>query len=94
MLRNEKSDRFNSAEPFDFAVFNSSFEDQEEEFLHARPLLAEGATVVFVNERYDTHPIQSRPRTYERLGLVSGQFSGANQIFKATFSVRTTHLTQ
>ncbi len=74
LLRNEKSDRFNNTEHFDFAVFNSSYEDQEEEFLHAVPFLEEGATVVFAGERHDKHAIDSRPKTYERLGMITGQY--------------------
>lgn len=96
-LLNEHSERVTPKEPLDFVIFNSGYEDQEEEFYHLLPYLKEGATLVFTNNaRHDAHPIESNPVTYQRLGLVKGQhyptprgvYVGTYQPFKPPASRR------
>jgi glycosyltransferase involved in cell wall biosynthesis len=72
--RNEKSERFISGDRYDFVLFNSVYEDPEEEFFHIMPFLSEGATLVFTGYRRELHQIRSLPKILEKFGLLSGQF--------------------
>jgi hypothetical protein len=72
-LRHDKSERFTTDERYDFVLFNSSYEDPNEEFYHILPFLKDGATLVFTNSRHDAHFIDSLPKSYERMRLISGQ---------------------
>ncbi len=85
-VRNDKSERFGTEDQYDFVLFNSTYEDQEEEFFHILPFLKDGATLVFTGDRHDAHAINSRPRTYERLGLLHGQhFATPRGIYVGTY---------
>jgi glycosyltransferase involved in cell wall biosynthesis len=72
--KNDKSERFAAGEQYDFVLFNSVYEDPEEEFFHIIPFLNEGATLVFTGYRREMHQIKSLPKILERFGLLSGQF--------------------
>jgi glycosyltransferase involved in cell wall biosynthesis len=71
---NDKSERFISGEAYDFVLFNSAYEDPEEEFFHIMPFLSDGATLVFSGYRREAHQITNLPKILEQYGLLSGQF--------------------
>jgi hypothetical protein len=73
IVRNDMSERFVSQEKYDFVLFNSEYEDQEEEFFHIAPFLKPGATLGFANARSDVPLPDNHPATYERFGMLYGQ---------------------